>query len=150
VSVVDIARSQLGVTESGANNCGVPFERYAIAHEQPLSWCARFVRWCFHEAGTPLPGNRWLIAGVENLQRALGANGAWLGRDVEPLPGDLVLLLERTGSDAGPGHHVGIVEECDGRRVYSIDGNWGNAVRRVSRSLDDPEIWGFARWPVPT
>lgn len=147
-TVVDVARSQLGVVESGDNG-GVPFERYALRGEQPLAWCARFVRWCFAQTGVPLPGNHYEIGRVAYLVGELQDAGAWLGRDVEPLPGDLVFLAERGGSDPGPGHHVGIVEECDGRRVYSIDGNWANGVRRVTRELGDPTILGFARWPAP-
>jgi len=123
-------------------------DRYGLPMEQPLPWCARFMRWCFERAGTPLPGNRWLIASVEEMQHALAARGAILGSDQAPKPGDLVFLRHRGASDAGAGHHVGIVETVTPTNIGSIDGNWRDAVRRVDRKRDDPAIWCFARWPI--
>jgi cell wall-associated NlpC family hydrolase len=146
--VVNIAISQLGVTESSGNNDGVPFDRYALKGEQPLAWCARFVRWCFAQAGHPLPGNAYVIASVKNLHGELASRGAILPVGEKPRRGDLILI--RNGdSDVGVrGNHIGIVERFDGKRVHSVDGNLGNKVARVARPIGDPKIWCFARWPV--
>lgn len=147
IDVVDIAASQVGVYEQPVNG-GTPMERYALPGEDPLPWCARFVRWCFSQAGHRLPGNPYEIASVTTMQRELAAAGAWLGRDCAPRRGDLVLLNERGQSDARMGgRHVGIVASADATWVVSIDGNWRDAVRRVTRELSSTDIWGFARWP---
>ena len=47
---LDVARTQIGVVELPGNR-GVPFERYALPGEDPLPWCARFLRWCYLQAG---------------------------------------------------------------------------------------------------
>lgn len=142
---LEAALGELGVIEDPGNN-GIPLTRYGLPMEDPLPWCARFMRWCFTQAGTPLPGNRYLIASVVELYHALYARGAIVSDD--PRRGDLILLRERGSSDAGPGHHVGIIETVTPTSIGSIDGNWRNAVRRVDRKRDAPEIWCFARWPV--
>jgi hypothetical protein len=146
---IDYAISQIGVRELTDRNDGIPFERYAIRGEQPLAWCARFVRWAYESAGKQLPGNRWEIASVGNLQHAFAQAGAWLGLTDDIRRGDLILLNERGLSDAAGnqgGRHIGIVEAVDAEHVYSIDGNWGNMVARVRRRRNAPDIWGYARW----
>lgn len=149
IDVVTIAQSQIGVREQPGNR-GTPMERYALPGEDPLPWCARFVRWCFTQAGHQLPGNPYEIASVTNLQRALAKAGAWLGRFQTPRRGDLVLFSERGQSDIGAaGRHVGIVLSADARWLVTVEGNWGDAVQRVTREIDTANIWGFARWPRP-
>lgn len=143
---LDFARSQVGVAESGGPNRGDPFERYAYPGEEPLPWCARFMRWCWENAGTPLPGNRWLIGSVAELRAALEAQGALVPLE-DARPGDLLLLRQRGGSDAGAGHHVGIIEQVTPTYIETIDGNWGDRVARVQRKRTDPGIWCAARWP---
>lgn len=149
MSALSVAQGQLaeGVVEEGENR-GVPFARYALPGEEPAPWCARFMRFCFAEAGTPLPGNRWLIGSVVELFDALKTRGALVPLHEEPKPGDLILLHSRGQSDPGRGNHVGIVEEVRADAVVSIDGNWGDKVSRVTRRRGDPSIWCFARWPI--
>jgi hypothetical protein len=147
IDVVDIAVAQVGVAEKPGNK-GLPFERYGLPGEDPLPWCARFVRWCFAQAGHTLPGNPYEIASVTNLEAALEAAGAWLGRKAIPRRGDLLLLNARGQSDAGRGgRHIGIVTSSDSTWVRTVEGNWGDKVARVQRRLDDETIAGYGRWP---
>lgn len=152
--LVEWAISQLGVVESPPHsNNGEPMKRYALSGEQPLAWCARFVRTGMKLAGNPLPGNQWSIASVANLKKELEKVGAWHPVDeigFEPAPGDLVLLGSQASSDVGvEGHHVGIVEKFESGIVHSIDGNWSDKVARVQRNPKNPKdhIWGYGRWP---
>jgi len=145
--IVETARSQLGVVEERGNK-GVPYERYALTGEDPLPWCARFVRWVFTQNQLILPGNRYLIGRVSTMQEELVRRGAILTRDQSPEPGDLVFLHDRGGSDAGGGHHVAIIESRGATTVNSIDGNWGDRVKKVARDRYAPAIWCYARWPV--
>lgn len=138
------AVTQIGVVEERGNR-GVPLTRYGITGEDPLPWCARFVRWCFTQAGLILPGNRYLIGNVATMHDELEAHGALVS---EPRAGDLIFMHTRGASDAGVGHHVGIVENADALTVASIDGNLSDRVRRMVRDRLDPQIWCFARWPV--
>lgn len=147
MSPLDFARKEVGVTESGGQNRGTPFTRYAINGEQPLAWCARFVRWCFENAKIKLPGNRYAIASVAILLKELRDQGGIVLQG-SPTPGDLVILKTRDGSDAGRGMHIGIVETVDDVYVTSIDGNWGDKVQRVKRKRSDPLIAAYGRWPI--
>jgi hypothetical protein len=148
ITPLDIARSQVGVRELPGNR-GVPFERYALVGEDPLPWCARFCRWCWAEAGLRLPGNRWLIGRVAELVDALRVRGGILHERAVLEPGDLVFWRNRVGSDAGDGHHVGIIESIKGDDLVTIEGNLGDAVvRNTKRKRSDPDVWCFARWPL--
>lgn len=144
---LDYARSQVGVAESGGANRGEPFTRYALIGEEPLPWCARFVRWCWENAGTPLPGNRWLLGSVAELRDALTACGA-LVSPADARAGDIVGWRSRLGSDRGTGNHVSIVEAVSPTYLDTIDGNWDDRVARVQHRRDDPRLWFVARWPL--
>ena len=141
------AISQLGVREATGRNDGIPATRYNDGEAKP--WCASFVRWCFEQAGAPLPGKRWLLPSVAHMERALQGAQAWASRELaEPAPGDIIFFADRGGSDAGPGRHVGIVERVQGARVHTIEGNLGDAVRRTSHALASRRITGYGRWPT--
>lgn len=135
-----------GVAEATGANDGVPAERYNDGEQKP--WCASFVRWCFEQARTPLPGRRALLPAVKYLEEQLRLRGARV--DV-PAAGDVVCFALRVGSDAGPGRHVGIVEtvtrDARGLVITTVEGNSGNRVARRSYRAKDPRITGFYRWP---
>ncbi len=154
LDVVGEALLDLGVGEDPPHsNAGPCMERFALPGERPASWCGRAVRTWFARAGHPLPGNRWLIPSVLELQMALSAAGAWIDvcdarRDRPPCRGDLIVLNERGMSDRGKGgHHVGLVEAYDAPTgtIHSIDGNWSDVVCRVQRNIHDTDLWGFGR-----
>lgn len=142
IDAAAIAKAQLGVREKTGKNDGVPFERYALPGEDPLAWCARAVRWVFTQWGHRLPGNPWEIASCTNMQAALEAAGAWLGK-VKPQRNDILFVMLNGRL------HVGIVEESTATHVVSLEGNYGDKYARVVRGLDDLDILGVARWPLP-
>lgn len=147
IDVVAIALSQVGVKEQPGNG-GTPLERYGLPGEDALPWCARFVRWCYAQAGHQLPGNPYEIASVATMQRALEKAGAWLGRHQTPRRGDIVFYGVEGVSDVGVrGRHVGIVLRADAHWLHTIEGNWGDAVARRTLPAGASVIWGFARWP---
>ena len=145
---IDIALTQLSVKEATGKNDGEPLERYGLKGEDPAPWCARFVRWCFLAAGEPLPGNKWKLGSVTEMEDALKHAGAWFDKSVTPARGDIVFFDTRGQSDAGPGRHVGLVENAYGGKITTIEGNLSNRVARVTHSLADGRISGFARWPT--
>ena len=57
-----------------------------------------------------------------------------------PKPGDIIFI--DWGGD-GTRDHVGIVERCDGRTVYTIEGNSGDACRRQAYSIGSKTIFGY-------
>lgn len=119
--LLDVARSQLGVTESPPNSNHNPFGVEVGNDGQP--WCASFVTWCWRHAGlTPLPDvgnggpNRFTFCpSAVNYART---HDQAVG---DPKPGDIV-LYDWEGD--GTSDHVGLIEDVlpDGR-LKTIEGN---------------------------
>lgn len=130
VDLLDIARSQLGVRESGGGNR----QRYSTETDLPITeWCAIFVSWCLSKAAVP---------GAYRSTRVtlFARHYASLGRfNRTPTAGSLVCF--DWGMD-GQLDHMGIVESVrpDGRLV-TIEGNTnpgGGQVDGVWRMLRSP------------
>lgn len=143
---IELARRELaaGVREATGQNDGVPAERYNDGEEK--AWCAAFVRYCFEQCGTKLPGLRHELPAVKYMEAQLEAAGA---RVAEPEPGDIVTFRWSDGS-----RHVGLVEHVfrptkTRPTIQTIEGNAANAVRRRSYALGARSITGYFRWPLP-
>ena len=64
----------------------------------------------------------------------------WQGRNFRPTPGCLI-FIDWNGD--GTRDHVGLVEKCDGKRVYTIEGNSSDQVARRSYPVGYYEILGY-------
>ncbi len=148
------ATADVGLTSVGGVRGAGPPEKYNLQGEDPLPWCARFCRFCFAQAGRPLPGNPFLIPSVTNLEAALAGAGFLLPASAEPQRGDLILLRGIGAGDpdriSAGDRHVGIVESVTDSKIVSIDGDFGepDGVRRVTRNRHAPNISGFGRIPL--
>lgn len=129
-AVLDLARSQLGVHEATGRNDGVPSERYMQGRKEP--WCSHFVCFLYRQCGAPIPGDLPShqgnpLASVLELAHVYEQRG-WLVR--KPERGGLLFLLTRGQSDAGPGHHVALIERVTDTTVHCLSGNWAQSVAR--------------------
>jgi hypothetical protein len=113
-AVVQVARGQLGVCESGDNG-GVPLQRYVHAFwpsSGPQPWCAFFVSWCYLQATGHKPPwqNPGLVASVEAWMQA---NGRLVSA---PVHGDVFGV---------GGEHMGLVVGADPgkRQIWTVEGN---------------------------
>ena len=112
-------------------------------NKQGYEWCTSFVAWCF-----------WRLCGNVEAKRILCLTGDYGARCVswakyyaaqarlftKPHAGDQYF---QRGSDGKP-CHTGIVESVSGNTFVTIEGNYGNAVQRVTRYLDST-VYGFGR-----
>lgn len=132
-SVVDIARSQLGLGEIGGNNRGEIVKKYTRGKE--IAWCAGFVSWVLNRAGKHTP----YILRASNYLRLKEAKAI-----SHPRAGDIIVLKRKHGSG-----HVGIVESVQGNVITTIEGNVGPypaKVKRVSYQLGKiKNLIGFVR-----
>lgn len=133
--VLEVARSQIGITENPAGSNRVKYAAWAGIQGQP--WCAAFTSWCFYESGAAE-----LIGNIKHVYTPTFANwfttrGQWIKRGEEAQPGDVVFFhnSERIC-------HVGIVESYAGGNLVTIEGNTsvtsndnGGAVMRRNRTL---------------
>lgn len=151
--LLELARSQRDVRESGGPNAGIPSTRYMGERREP--WCAWWIAWLYREAGAPLPGDLGVpdgraspLAGVEHLEAVFESSG-WLVR--APMRGDLAFFAGRDGSDHGPGRHVGLVERATLHELTVWSGNFGDAVARTvyRRAALEGRVSAYGRRPEP-
>jgi hypothetical protein len=139
VRVLAAAEGELGVAEAiPGSNDGPRIAEYRSAVSGAYAgapWCAYFVSWVAAQAGAPLGDTGEGFGAVEEIAAWAQRTGRLLPPGEAPSPGDLILF---------GGRHVGIVESVnpDGS-LTTIEGNEGDAVRRVTRSSG--EATGFVR-----
>ena len=159
--VITLAAKYIGYKEKASNKDLYSFEgnagkgNYTMFQEelakagfwnnnkQGYEWCTSFVAWCF-----------WRLCGNVEAKRILCLTGDYGASCVswakyyaaqarlftKPQVGDQYF---QRGSDGQP-CHTGIVESVNGNTFVTIEGNYGNAVQRVTRYLGST-VYGFGR-----
>ena len=136
--VLDLARSQLGTAESPTGSNRVKYTQW---YGMVGAWCAMFQSWLAASTGNPTIHFAWCNSGRQAFQN--GSYGTWIGAGNTPQPGDLCFW-----SDGSPNlAHVSIVESASSPTNFTtIDGNWGDAVRRLTRAdHGNYQVAGFGR-----
>ena len=130
-AVVDIAKSQAG------NVGGQPYWSW-YGFNSRVEWCACFVSWCYGQMGLSEP--RFAACqsqGVPWFQ----SHGQWGARGYDNLaPGDAIFF---DWDLDGRADHVGIVIGTDGSRVYTVEGNSGDACKIRSYDVNYECIKGY-------
>ncbi len=129
--LVELAKRQVG------NVGGYPYWSW-YGFDSRVEWCACFVSWCYNQAGKSEPrfaGCEW--QGVPWFQ----SHGQWGARGSNNLaPGDAIFF---DWDLDGTADHVGIVIGTDGSRVYTVEGNSGDACKIKSYDLNYQSIKGY-------
>ncbi len=130
-AVVDIAKSQVG------NVGGYPYWSW-YGFPSRVEWCACFVSWCYGQVGLSEPR----FAGCQSQGAAwFQSHGQWGARGYENIaPGDAIFF---DWDLDGGADHVGIVIGTDGSKVYTVEGNSGDACKIRSYSLTYECIKGY-------
>ena len=130
-AVVDIAKSQVG------NVGGQPYWSW-YGFTSRVEWCACFVSWCYGQMGLTEPRfSGCQSQGIPWFQ----SHGQWGGRDYANIaPGDAIFF---DWDLDGSADHVGIVVGTDGSKVYTVEGNSGDACKVKSYSLTYECIKGY-------
>ena len=130
-AVVDIAKSQVG------NVGGQPYWSW-YGFNSRVEWCACFVSWCYGQMGLSEP--RFAACQSQGIPW-FQSHGQWGGRNyVNIAPGDAIFF---DWDLDGRADHVGIVVGTDGSRVYTVEGNSGDACKIKSYSLTYECIKGY-------
>ncbi len=132
--LVAVARSQVG------NIGGEPYWSW-YGFESHVEWCACFVSWCADQCG-------YIDAGLFPKFAACTSQGVpwfqergqWQDNTYTPNPGDLIFFNWDQDEWID---HVGIVEKVENGRVYTIEGNSGDACEQNSYPLEDRQIYGY-------
>ncbi|MCM1525484.1 MAG: CHAP domain-containing protein [Ruminococcus sp.] len=130
-AVVDRAKSQVG------NAGGQPYWSW-YGFNGRVAWCACFVSWCYNQAGKTEPRFASCQSqGVPWFQ----SHGQWGDRSYTNIaPGDAIFF---DWDLDGGADHVGLVIGTDGQRVYTVEGNSGDACKIKSYPLDYQCIKGY-------
>ena len=135
-AVVDIAKSQVG------NVGGQPYWSW-FGFTSRVEWCACFVSWCYGQMGLSEPRfSACQAQGIPWFQ----SHGQWGGPDYSAIaPGDAIFF---DWDLDGRADHVGIVVGTDGSRVYTVEGNSGDAckVRSYSLTYECIKGYGLMNW----
>lgn len=145
--VLDLARSQIGVTEkpAGSNSVVYNTEYYARAVKgSGYPWCCTFVWWLFREAGA----SELFFGGKKTAYCPTLLSfhkKQWVKDGYRP--GDVIFFNFSGKSSAA---HVGICETWDGKHITTIDGNTGtsneaNGGKVMRRRRDKKYIVGAYR-----
>lgn len=130
-AVVDVAKSQVG------NVGGYPYWSW-YGFGSRVEWCACFVSWCYGQMGLSEP--RFAACqsqGVPWFQ----SHGQWGARGYENIAPDDSIFFDWDLD--GSADHVGIVVGTDGSRVYTVEGNSGDACKIKSYDLNYECIKGY-------
>ena len=130
-AVVDLAKGQVG------NVGGQPYWSW-YGFTSRVEWCACFVSWCYGQMGLSEP--RFAACqsqGVPWFQ----SHGQWGARGYADIASGDAIFFDWDLD--GSADHVGIVVGTDGSRVYTVEGNSGDACKIKSYDLNYECIKGY-------
>ena len=129
--LVELAKSQVG------NVGGQPYWSW-YGFDSRVEWCACFVSWCYGQSGRTEPR----FAGCQSQGVPwFQSHGQWGARGYENIaPGDAIFF---DWDLDGSADHAGIVVGTDGSRVYTVEGNSGDACKIKSYDLNYQSIKGY-------
>lgn len=130
-AIVDLAKRQVG------NVGGQPYWSW-YGFNSRVEWCACFVSWCYGQMGLSEP--RFAACQSQGIPW-FTSHGQWGDRSYTNIaPGDAI-FFDWDGD--GSADHVGLVVGTDGSRVYTVEGNSGDACKVKSYPLDYSCIKGY-------
>ena len=129
--LVELAKRQVG------NVGGQPYWSW-YGFNSRVEWCACFVSWCYGQMGLSEPR----FAGCQSQGVPwFQSHGQWGARGYDILaPGDAIFF---DWDLDGSADHVGIVIGTDGSRVYTVEGNSGDACKIRSYDVNYECIKGY-------
>ena len=129
--LVELAKRQVG------NVGGYPYWSW-YGFGSRVEWCACFVSWCYGQMGLSEP--RFASCQSQGVLW-FQSRGQWGARGYDNLaPGDSIFF---DWDLDGSADHVGIVIGTDGSRVYTVEGNSGDACKIKSYDLNYECIKGY-------
>lgn len=143
-SIINKAKSQLGIKEKGANNVKYNTEYYGRPVQGTgYAWCAVFIWWVFKECNLKkLYYGGGKTAYCPTLVSWFKQKKQWRKPGSVPKAGDIIFFDYNHNNSSD---HVGIVESYNSstKVVTTIEGNKRDAVVRQTYSLNHKDICGY-------
>lgn len=133
--IVSVAMGQIG------NSGGQKFWSW-YGFDSRVEWCACFVSWCADQSGLIESGNVPKFSLCSEGVTWFQGKNKWQSGGTTPSAGMIIFF---DWDHDGISDHVGIVEKCEGGRVYTIEGNSSDQVRQRNYAVDYGAIMGYGR-----
>ena len=133
--IVSVAMGQIG------NSGGQKFWSW-YGFDCRVEWCACFVSWCADQSGLIESGNVPKFSLCSEGVTWFQGKNKWQSDGTTPSAGMIIFF---DWDHDGTSDHVGIVEKCEGGRVYTIEGNSSDQVRQRNYAVDYGAIMGYGR-----
>ena len=127
--IISVAESQLDNTDSS---------EYLdmIEETEGTKWCSEFVTWCAKKSGYVDSGIIPKLTSASSGAEWFKEHNQFQDQDYTPKPGDILF----TGEDNPT--NTALVTDVKDNKVIAIEGD-GKSVKKVSRNLDDSQIYGY-------
>ena len=131
--IVSVAMGQIG------NSGGQKFWSW-YGFDSRVEWCACFVSWCADQSGLTASGNVPKFSLCRDGVSWFQGKNKWQSGGTTPTAGMIIFF---DWDHDGNSDHVGIVEKCEGGRVYTVEGNSSDQVRQRNYAMDYASIMGY-------
>ena len=131
--IVSVAMGQIG------NSGGQKFWSW-YGFDSRVEWCACFVSWCADKSGLIASGNVPKFSLCSDGVSWFQGQNKWQSGGTTPTAGMIIFF---DWDHDGNSDHVGIVEKCEGGRVYTVEGNSSDQVRQRNYAMDYASIMGY-------
>ena len=148
--VIEFATAQVGYKETPVNRnkyaemIDKDFPDFYNGKKNGSAWCDEFVDACFLSCYGEEETLRLLCQPKKSCGAGCKFSAGYFKAKKQfydkPEPGDQIFFI--VGGDI---NHTGIVTKVDDKKVYTVEGNSGDAVKAHSYSLSNPKIAGYGR-----
>lgn len=131
--LINVAITQIG------NSGGQPYWSW-YGFGSRVEWCACFVSWCANECGYIDAGTIPKFASCDVGMTWFKDHSRWQKNTYTPKEGDIIFF---DWDSDGYANHVGIVEKVENGKVHTIEGNSGDACKKLEYYSVDSRILGY-------
>ena len=131
--IISVAVMQIG------NSGGQPYWSW-YGFNSRVEWCACFVSWCAEQCGYIDAGIIPKFASCDVGMNWFKNHDRWQTNTYTPRGGDIIFF---DWDSDGLANHVGIVEKVKDGKVHTIEGNSGDACKKLEYNPGDSRILGY-------
>ncbi|EFU74738.1 hypothetical protein HMPREF9088_0423, partial [Enterococcus italicus DSM 15952] len=133
-----IVKAALKELDEGTHEGGTKYWQW-YGFNGRVEWCAIFVSYNAEKAGVKMERFAYCPTGIENFK----AKNQWLEKGNLPKSGNII-FFDWDGDFVSD--HVGIVEKVENEVIFTIEGNSGDKIAKLSYEKNSPYIMGYGTY----
>lgn len=144
--LIDTALAEVGYKEGPNNKNKYAAELdsinyYAPQKKQNVAWCSIFVTWCFYKTfGAKISRKMLFQPVIDNYAASCKFQYDYYKKNkatsTTPKKGYQIFFGKTC-------NHTGLVYKVDSKKVYTVEGNKADQVKKCSYNLDSTKIYGY-------